>query len=56
MALTVSANTVYRFRILNSNFNGAVVNFSFAYGDCNNISRIPFTQIGADSSLFHKGI
>ncbi len=55
MALTVSANTVYRFRILNSNFNGGVVNFSFAY-DCKNISRIPFTQIGADSSLFHKGI
>ncbi len=34
MALNVSADTVYRFRILNSNFDAGVVSFSFAYGDC----------------------
>ncbi len=50
------ADTVYRFRILNSNFTGSTTKFSFAYNDCNSTERIYFTQIGADSSLFHQGI
>lgn len=56
--LTLFSDTVYRFRFLNNNFAfGQVFTVFFVNGDCNSpIARIPFTIIGADSSLFNKGI
>lgn len=54
--LEVKQNTIYRFRILNTKFDrGDVYKIFFSYDNsCN--KKIPFTIIGADSSLFHQGI
>lgn len=55
------AGNVYRFKFLNNNFDDQsssdVVRISFAYGACNASDyRESFTIIGADSSLFDRGI
>lgn len=56
--LSLSSDTVYRFRFLNNNYGfSSVFNISFVNGNCSNpIEKIPFTIIGADSSLFNLGI
>jgi hypothetical protein len=53
------AGTVYRFRILNANYEGrATFRYSFSYNKCNKDAPDleKFTIIGADSSLFDYGI
>ena len=60
-SLSFNADTVYRFRILNNNYsNGAEYRFYFVNGNnCTSedlSEMIPMTLIGADSSLFDKGI
>lgn len=58
-ALSFTKNIVYRFRFLNNNFDEHnIYNVTFKPGKCADITLkpIPFTIIGADSSLFNEGI
>ncbi len=55
--LELSSETVYRFRFLNNNYGReSVFNIFFANGECETQRKVPFTIIGADSSLFKEGI
>lgn len=56
-SISMATDTVYRFKFLNNNFGrDSIFKVTFKYGDCSSASTIPFTIIGADSSLFNKGI
>lgn len=56
--VSLETSTVYRFRFLNANyFSGSSIEYVFHYGDCTSHGPIiNFTLIGADSSLFRKGM
>lgn len=57
----LDADTVYRFRFLNANYQRAnTVKYSFGYGGCGSTGPlgpiIKFSVIGADSSLFRNSL
>jgi FtsP/CotA-like multicopper oxidase with cupredoxin domain len=56
----LQSGVVYRFRFLNANYAGraTTLRYYFSYNGClkNSAEVVGFTMIGADSSLFDKGI